>query len=143
MNPNILHPKITKNTQKLQQIAPKSAKNAFFTFNLENFTLDTGRTEKARAAGDQSALNVKVLVEKYLKRLEEDNRVVLNECCNDVVLIAGWYHEEQPCHVNGEHSDQEPGWDVDPAVVAANRIATFFVQIITSAIRFASNISPS
>ena len=30
LNPNILHPKITKNTQKLQQIAPKSAKNAFF-----------------------------------------------------------------------------------------------------------------
>ena len=30
LNPNILHPKITKNTQKLQQIVPKSVKYAFF-----------------------------------------------------------------------------------------------------------------
>ena len=31
-NPNILHPKITKNTQKLKQIDPKSVKYAIFFF---------------------------------------------------------------------------------------------------------------
>ena len=39
-NPIILHPKITKNTQNLQQIAPKSVKYALFEFNLENLTPD-------------------------------------------------------------------------------------------------------
>ena len=37
LNPNILHPKITKNTQKLQQIAPKSVKYAVFCVQSGKF----------------------------------------------------------------------------------------------------------
>ena len=37
LNPNILHPKSTKNTQKLQQIAPKSAKYAFVCIQSGKF----------------------------------------------------------------------------------------------------------
>ena len=37
LNPNILHPKITKNTQKLQQIAPKSVKYAVFRVKSGKF----------------------------------------------------------------------------------------------------------
>ena len=58
--------------------------------------------------------------EKYLMvilRFNEDN--THDECCIDVVLKAGRYHEEQPCHVDGKHSEQEPGWNVDGAVVSS------------------------
>ena len=57
--------------------------------------------------------------EKYLMvilRFNEDN--THDECCIDVVLKAGRYHEEQPCHVDGKHSEQEPGWNADGAVVS-------------------------
>ena len=37
LNTNILHPKITKNNQKLQQIAPKSVKYAVFSVQSGNF----------------------------------------------------------------------------------------------------------
>ena len=37
LNPNILHPKITKNTQKLHEIAPKSVTYAVFRFESGNF----------------------------------------------------------------------------------------------------------
>ena len=36
-NPNILHPKITKNTHKLHEIAPKSVTYAVFRFESGNF----------------------------------------------------------------------------------------------------------
>ena len=42
LNPNILHPKITKNTQKLQQIAPKSVKYAVF-FRVQSGKFYTGQ----------------------------------------------------------------------------------------------------
>ena len=65
---------------------------------------------------------MQVLVEKYLiviLRLDEDNTLDGNECCNDMVLKAGRYHEEQPCCVDGEYSEQEPGWDANCAVVGS------------------------
>ena len=37
LNPYILHPEITKNTQKLQQIAPKSVKYVVFRVQSGNF----------------------------------------------------------------------------------------------------------
>ena len=37
LNPNNLHPKITKNTQKLQQIAPKSVKYEVFRVQSGKF----------------------------------------------------------------------------------------------------------
>ena len=37
LNPNILHPKITKNIQKLKQIAPKGVKYAFFRVQPRKF----------------------------------------------------------------------------------------------------------
>ena len=37
LNPNILHPKITKKTQKLHEIAPKSVTYAVFRFESGNF----------------------------------------------------------------------------------------------------------
>ena len=37
LNPNILHPKITKITQKLHQIAPKSVKYAVFRIQSGKF----------------------------------------------------------------------------------------------------------
>ena len=37
LNPNILHPKITKNTKKLHEIAPKSVTYAVFRFESVSF----------------------------------------------------------------------------------------------------------
>ena len=70
-------------------------------------------TGKARAR-DEGTPNVQLLVEKDLKvilRLDEDNTLDGN------ALKVGRYHEEQPCCVDGEHSDQDPLVDADRAVV--------------------------
>ena len=81
LNLNILHPKITKNTQKLQQIAPKSVKYAFFAFNLETCSPDRMLLHTRRDCGFCNKYQVCVVRCKFLCLLLEETRTIVLQVC--------------------------------------------------------------